>query len=100
MPPDDGRGLDDTDGVAPAVPDPLEQDPEEPISTTKPRPRDAALHDRQLLAKSEILESELGAAGEECADEVEDQHAAWDRRALQGQLNLVATWHVGHLIRP
>jgi hypothetical protein len=61
MPTDDGRGLDDRQGVSPAVPPLGENDPESsaPPTQSQPSPTAGAEQGRDLLAQRQVLEGEL-----------------------------------------
>ena len=53
------------------LPDPREDDPEEPIRGHELRTLDAPLQDRELLAKGQVLKDEVGAVLGEGAEEGE-----------------------------
>ena len=81
MPPDDGLGLDDGDGLRPAAPQAGEQDPEQPVGGAQAWARRGPLEDGQLMTQREVLERQ-GAAGpksEEEAREDQGDHAGHHR---------------------
>ena len=81
MPPDDGLGLDDGDGLRPAAPQAGQQDPEQAVGAPQPWTRRGALEDGQLVPQREVFERQ-GAAGperEEEAREDQGQHAGHPR---------------------
>ena len=59
MPPHHGVGFDNDQSLLPITPEPREQDPKETVSWAKLRPLARAFHDGQLLAKREVLQSEI-----------------------------------------
>jgi hypothetical protein len=68
MPGHDGLGLDDDNSRTPISPTARQPDPEQAIDLAQARPFGVSLVDRELLAKSKILESETPAAGESQVD--------------------------------
>ena len=64
LPPDDGLGLDDGDGLRPAAPQAGEQDPEQAVGGSQAWTRRGALEDGQLVPQGEVLEHQ-GALGPE-----------------------------------
>ena len=81
MPPDDGLGLDDGDGLRPAAPQAGQQDPEQPVGAPPPWTRRGALEDSQLVPQREVFERQgaAGPEGEEEAREDQGQHAGHHR---------------------
>jgi hypothetical protein len=76
LPADDGVGLDDGEGLRPAVPQVGEEDPEQAVGRAQAWTPRGALQDCQLMAQREVLEHQ-GAVGPdhtEEADEDEGQH--------------------------
>jgi hypothetical protein len=63
--------LDDDESVAPLGPDPTEQDPEDPIFTTKPGPVPSALVNHELLAESGVLRGEGRSGADRSPEETE-----------------------------
>jgi hypothetical protein len=81
LPPDDGLGLDDGDGLRPAVPQAGEQDAEQPVRGSQAWTRRGALEDGQLVPQRQIFEHQ-GASGSEHAEEAgedEGNHAGHHR---------------------
>jgi len=84
MPADDGLRLHEQQWQAPARPDPREQRPEPSIVVAEPRPRPAALVDRELLTQGQVLENELGLRPERASEAADEQHEIQHRARLHG----------------
>ena len=69
MPAEDGFGLDDDQARPPALPQAGEPDPEDPVSPMEPRALHRAREDDDLMAESEVLCDECGAALEQLSEE-------------------------------
>ena len=81
MPPDDRLGLNEGEGVSPAAPQSVQEDPDQPVGGSEAWPRRGALEDGQLVPQREVLEDQ-GAAGSEHAKEAcedEGDHAGHHR---------------------
>jgi hypothetical protein len=65
LPPQNGIGSNDDEGLPPARPDSRQTDPEKPVRRTKPRPSCRSLVDGELLAQGQILDGEPAVATEE-----------------------------------
>jgi hypothetical protein len=55
VPADDRLGLDDRQRLPPSLPEPEQEDPEEPIASVKPRLLGSPLQHIELVAKGEVL---------------------------------------------
>jgi len=81
MPPDDRLGLNEGEGVSPAAPQSVQEDPDQPVEAPQAWARRGALEAGQLVPQREVLEHE-GAAGSQHAEEAcEDEggHAGHHR---------------------
>jgi hypothetical protein len=59
MPSDDGLGLDEDQGGAPAAPDGRQEDPKHSVTGAELRPLHAPLQGSQLMPKRKILEDQI-----------------------------------------
>jgi len=73
LPPDDGLGLDDGDGLPPAAPQAGQQDPQHPIGGPQAWTRSGALEDGQLVPQGEVLEHQGPLGGDPTGEAGEDQ---------------------------
>jgi hypothetical protein len=64
LPPQDGVGPHDHQGLPPTGPDPGQPDPEQAVRRTKLGPRHRPLVDGELVAQGQVLEGELAVAAE------------------------------------
>ena len=85
MPPDHRLGLDDGDGLRPAVPQAGEQDPEQPVGGPQAWTRRAAPEDDQLMPQREVLEHQ-GALGPDPAEEADEGADEAARAATRGKI--------------
>jgi hypothetical protein len=80
LPPQDGVGGHDHEGLPPPGPDPREPDPEETISRVKLGPGHRSLVHGELLAQGEVLEGELPVAAAEEREESKHVEQEGDHR--------------------
>ena len=69
LPPQDGVGADDDEGLPPPNPDSGQPDPEEAIQRAKLAPGRRSLIHGELVAQGEVLEGELAVAAVEEGEE-------------------------------
>jgi len=65
MPADDGLGLDAGERLLPSRPAAAQGNPEDSIGSAETRSRVLALEDSELLAEREVLQDQVGPAGED-----------------------------------
>ena len=82
VPADDGRRLDEAQGVPPASPPAPEDHPEEAVASADARSMDAAPEHGDLLTESDVLEGQLGLRDQEGAQQ-NDEHRLLIGRGLQ-----------------
>ena len=81
LPPQDGVGSHDHEGLPPAGPDSGQPDPEEAIRRAESGPGHRSLVDGELLAQGQVLEGELAVAAEEEGEEPKQVEQEGDHRA-------------------
>jgi len=81
LPPQDGVGAHDHEGLPPLGPDPGQPDPEKAVRRTKLGPGRRSLVDGELLAQGQVLEGELAMAAEEEGQEPNQVEQESDHRA-------------------
>ena len=73
MPPDDRLGLNEGEGVSPAAPQSVQEDPDQPVGGSEAWARRGTPEDGQLVAQGEVLKYQ-DAVGPDAAEEAgEDQ---------------------------
>ena len=80
LPPQDGVGSHDDEGLFPPDPDPGQSDPEEAISSAQSRPGHHSLVDGELVAQGQVLEGELAVAAEQEGKESKQVEQEKDHR--------------------
>jgi hypothetical protein len=80
LPSEDGVRSHDHEGLPPPGPDLGQAGPEEPVRHTKPRPTCRSLVDGELLAQSQVFDSELAMAAEEKGEESHQVKQEGDHR--------------------
>jgi len=65
LPPQDGVGSDDHEGLLPPGPDSGQPDPEKAITSAERRPGHRSFVDGELLTQNQILEGQLAVAAKE-----------------------------------
>ena len=84
MPADDGPRLDDVQGIAPAVPNSAEHNPQPAVGGTKPRPPSVLLENGHLMAQGQNLQMNVCSivkAGTERGEKATN-HSNHGRRSL------------------
>jgi hypothetical protein len=81
LPPQDGVGGHDHQGLSPPGPDSGEEDPPEAIGRVQSGPRRGSLVDGELLAPGEVLQGELTVAAAEEGQKTEQLEQEGDHRA-------------------
>jgi CRP-like cAMP-binding protein len=81
LPPQDGVGGNDDEGLPPPGPDPGQPDPEKAVRWTKLRPGRRSLVDGELVAQSQVLDGELALTAEQEGEEPEQVEQESDHRA-------------------
>ncbi len=82
MPADDGLGLHEDEGRPPAPPRAGQQDPEHPVTRTKPMLRNAALQRSQLVAQGHVLQEKIATPAADEADRPDDQQQQFEHRLI------------------
>jgi hypothetical protein len=81
LPPEDGVGGHDQEGLPPSGPDPGQPDPKEAIRPAQPGPGHRSLVHGELVAQGEVLQGELAVATAEEREESKQVEQAGDHRA-------------------